>query len=307
MSGGTGPSGSRRVHDRYRHARGTLERWAERPGVYCRHMVRRRFRRPERPSALGDSIKRAVAATLIREFRDHPEVAADLVEQGLIEPEYATADPASMDDPVAFVRDFGASLADRLRKQPSLLASLNLSALELLGQDAIGSSHAVATATREHLTVLFSDLEGFTSFTEEHGDEAATHLLFEHYGTVDGVASARGGTVVKRLGDGHLLSFPAAPAAVIAGLELVESAPAPLRLRVGAHGGEVMASADDLLGHVVNVASRVAAAATGGQELVTSAVRDPVGALEGIRFESIPARPLRGLEEAMALWAVHRT
>ena len=65
MSGGTGPSGSRRVHDKYRHARGTLKRWAERPGVYCRHMVRRRFRRPERPSALGDSIKRAVAATLI--------------------------------------------------------------------------------------------------------------------------------------------------------------------------------------------------------------------------------------------------
>ena len=61
--------------------------------------------------------------------------------------------------------------------------------------------------------------------------------------------------MVKRLGDGLLLTFPTAESAVLACLELVDADPTPLRLRAGAHTGEVVVLRDDVLGHVVNVAS----------------------------------------------------
>jgi class 3 adenylate cyclase len=255
---------------------------------------------------LGDSIRRAIAAKMLRKFRDNPEVATRLAEKGLIDPTLAGTDPAAVEDPVAYIREVGVSLAERLRERPSLLARLDLSALDLLGEDSIGTSHAVARSRRDALTVVFTDLEGFTAFTETEGDDAATELLTDHYGVVKGVVRARGGDVVKRLGDGHLLSFGSPSAAVLAGLEIVELAPDPLRLRAGAHAGEVMVSSGDLLGHVVNIASRVAGTAAGGQALVTTEVREPAGDVPGVAFEFSPPRPLKGIDDAMGLWEVRR-
>jgi adenylate cyclase len=268
-------------------------------------MPRRRSDR-DASSGLGESLKRAIARQMVEKFRDRPEIAAKLVEAGLIDPELAELDPDTVDDPVALLRDFGTSLAQRISERPSMLAELDLSALEVLGGESLGSLPPPAGAARRERSVVFTDLEGFTSFTEEEGDDAATDLLTDHYRAVGGLVRARGGTVVKRLGDGHLLSFPSPESAVLAGLEIVETEAGPLRLRAGAHAGEVMVSGGDLLGHVVNIASRVAGAATGGEALVTAAVWEPVQDLVGIRFESTPLRPLRGLEEPMELWRVER-
>jgi len=268
-------------------------------------MARRR-RKWDNASELGDSIKRAVASQMIHKFRDRPEIIQKLVESGLIDEGFTLTDPGSVEDPVGYLREFGTSLAQKLQDRPSSLARFDLSALELLGQDSIGTSKARAESTRDDRTVVFTDLEGFTSFTENEGDEVATELLTTHYRIVDGVVRARGGDVVKRLGDGHLLAFRSPDAAVMAGLEIVELAPDPLRLRAGAHAGEVLLASGDLLGHVVNVASRVTGAALGGEALITDAVRQPVADLPGVRFEVTPPRPLRGLDDPMALWEVSR-
>jgi adenylate cyclase len=268
--------------------------------------VTRRARRQGPGSEFGESLKRAIAAQLIQKFRERPDLAEKLIEKGLIDEEQVL-DPASVEDPITVIREFGASLAQRISEKPSTLAKFDLKALELLGQEAITSTPALAGSRRDRRTVLFTDLEGFTSFTEGEGDDAATGLLTGHYRVVNGLVRARGGNVVKRLGDGHLLSFASPEAAVMAGLEIVEASPHPLRLRAGAHAGEVMVSSGDLLGSVVNVASRVAGAATGGEALVTGAVRDPTGDLPGVRFEITPPRALRGLESPMSLWQVHRT
>ena len=126
------------------------------------------------------------------------------------------------------------------------------------------------------LAVVFTDLEGFTAFTAANGDEAASRLLTEHLQAAGPVVRSRGGRLVKRLGDGLLLTFPAAEAAVLACLELVEAA-GPLRLRAGVHVGDVVVRRDDVVGHVVNVAARVTESAKGGQVLVSGEVRDEVG------------------------------
>lgn len=159
---------------------------------------------------------------------------------------------------------------------------------------------------RTDLTVAFTDLEGFTAYTATEGDDAASRLLVDHHRHADLVARRRGGRVVKRLGDGLLLVFASPPAAVLTCLELRETA--PLRLRAGIHQGSVNLTADgDVVGHVVNVASRVAASARPGEILVTDNTRAGAAALSCLVFNAPSTRRFKGITEAVTVSATSRT
>ena len=153
-----------------------------------------------------------------------------------------------------------------------------------------------ALATRQ-LTVAFTDLEDFTAYTEAEGDAAASRLLIGHQRDAVSIVRGRGGCVLKRLGDGLMLTFPAPEAAVLACLELCETA--PLRLRAGVHGGEVLLAGDDVMGHVVNLAARVMASADGGELVVTDYVRAAVGDMRGVAFDGPYTRKFKGIEETV--------
>jgi adenylate cyclase len=155
------------------------------------------------------------------------------------------------------------------------------------------------------LTVTFIDLEGFTAFTAKEGDESASRLLAEHQRVVGPIVRSRGGRTVKHLGDGLLLTFLNPEAAVLAGLELVEARREPLRLRVGLHLGEVLVMRQhDVVGHVVNVAARVAESARGSEVLATGAVRDAVVRLPGVSFGRVQHRAFKGVAESVPVYPV---
>ena len=160
--------------------------------------------------------------------------------------------------------------------------------------------------TRTDLTVAFTDLEGFTAFTAAEGDDAAGRVLLAHHRQADRLARRRGGRVVKRLGDGLLLAFASPPAAVLTCLELRRTA--PLRMRAGLHRGAVNVTADDdVLGHVVNLASRVAGSARPGELLVTDDVRTGAAALSCLVFDGPTMRRFKGIDEPVSVSATSRT
>src|SRR5215204_6388028 len=135
-----------------------------------------------------------------------------------------------------------------------------------------GGSPAPAS---EALTICFLDLEGFTPFTSREGDEAATAVLCAHRRAVERIVRARSGRVVQHVGDGTVLAFGDAADAVDAALTVVGSDHGPLRVRAGIHTGTVLVLPDgDVLGQVVNVAARVAAATAGGVVAVTADTAD---------------------------------
>ena len=150
------------------------------------------------------------------------------------------------------------------------------------------------------LTVAFTDLEDFTAYTEAEGDDAARRLLIGHHRDSAPIVHSRGGQVLKRLGDGLMLTFPEPEAAVLACLELGEAA--PLRLRCGIHGGNVLVAGDDVVGHVVNLAARVTQSAKGGELVVTDYVRAAVGDLRGIAFDGPHTRTFKGIEETVPVY-----
>ena len=171
--------------------------------------------------------------------------------------------------------------------------------------DDVASTGEVG-GTRTDLAVAFTDLEGFTAFTAAEGDDAAGRVLLAHHRQADRLARRRGGRVVKRLGDGLLLAFASPPAAVLTCLELRETA--PLRMRAGVHRGAVNVTADDdVLGHVVNLASRVAASARPGELLVTDDVRAGAAALSCLVFDGPTMRRFNGIDELVPVSATSRT
>jgi adenylate cyclase len=93
---------------------------------------------------------------------------------------------------------------------------------------------------------------------------------------------------------------------VLAALELIPSAPDPLRLRAGMHCGEAVVTRDDVIGHVVNVAARVAESAKGGQVAITGTVHDAVRDLDGVTFSRSRRRTFKGVGEAIAVCRVER-
>ena len=196
-------------------------------------------------------------------------------------------------------------LERKVDRKPSLVASLGLSAIQLLTSSESGGIGEGETTTTARVAVMFTDLEGFTRFTARQGDEAAGELLSIHHRAVVPVIRRRGGRIVKRLGDGLLLTFPEPEAAVLGGLELVESEPGPLRLRAGIHLGDVIVLKDDVIGHTVNVAARVTELARGGQVMVTEDVRDVVdGEMGDLAFTRLRRKHLKGLDEPVGVCRV---
>jgi adenylate cyclase len=257
------------------------------------------------PPGLGEKLKQAiterVSASLSEQLRDQPEALKQLVELNLV-------DPALLDDPDALdltdtIRRFRDLIAERAATEPSVLAQLEIRPLDVMRSDEPLSLPSTSV-TQVPLTVVFSDLEGFTSFTSERGDLEASALLTEHYDVVESITRSRGGRVVKKIGDGHMLSFNEPSAAVMASLDLTAAAPQPLRLRAGAHQGAVVRTDDDLLGNVVNVASRVADIASGGMSLVTEQVRAAAGAMPTVTFGAPRTVQLAGVADPVEITEV---
>jgi adenylate cyclase len=161
--------------------------------------------------------------------------------------------------------------------------------------------------------VVFTDIVGFTEFTAEHGDEQALALLERQERVVRGTlpSDAR---VVKELGDGLLLWFPDAVAALAACFELSErfeedaAVDVPLLVRVGMHWGCPTHRGDDLVGHDVNLASRIVDVAGPGEVLLSEPVRELVdGRVPDLRLDELGPVVMKGIPDAVPLYRASRS
>jgi class 3 adenylate cyclase len=132
---------------------------------------------------------------------------------------------------------------------------------------------------------VFSDIEGSTRRATQLGDASWMEVLSIHNAIVRRQVGRHGGTEVKTLGDGFMLSFPSARRAIACMIDVQEAlamhnASHPeqaVRVRVGIHTGEVVVGeSGDLFGLHVNLAARVAGRALGSEILVSPLVRELV-------------------------------
>ena len=157
-------------------------------------------------------------------------------------------------------------------------------------------------------TVVFTDLVGFTEFTAEHGDEQALALL-ERQERVVREALPPDARVVKDLGDGLMLWFPEAVSGLHACLAFSErfeedaATDVPLWVRVGMHWGCPTRRGDDLVGHDVNLASRIVDVAGPGEVLLSEPVRELVnGRVRDLQLDELGPVVMKGIPDAVRLY-----
>jgi class 3 adenylate cyclase/tetratricopeptide (TPR) repeat protein len=179
------------------------------------------------------------------------------------------------------------------------------------------SRHA---SERRHVSVLFADLVGFTSLSEQRDAEDVRELLSEYFDTARTVIGRYGGSIEKFIGDAVMAVWGVpvaqeddAERAVRAALDLVDAVGAfgetsgvpGLRARAGVLTGEAAVNLDAsgegmVAGDMVNTASRVQTAASPGTVLVGEATWRATEA--SIRYQDAGLHELKGKPEPLRLW-----
>ena len=159
-------------------------------------------------------------------------------------------------------------------------------------------------ATTENITVLFTDLVGSTELASSLTPEAGDDVRRKHFSALRQAIATSGGTEVKNLGDGLMVVFPAASAALVCAVTMQQvvhrdnaGAETALGLRVGLSSGEATRESDDYFGDPVIEAARLCARAEGGQILASDLVRANAGRRSSHSFTSLGELELKGLPE----------
>lgn len=127
----------------------------------------------------------------------------------------------------------------------------------------------------EEMTVMFTDLVSFSSWSLTAGDEATLDLLRKVAKAIEPPIAERGGQVVKRMGDGVMAVFPSADRAVQAAIAArrnlaeVSAGDYRPRMRIGLHTGSPREIGGDWLGVDVTIAARVMEAGGNGKMMVS--------------------------------------
>jgi predicted ATPase/class 3 adenylate cyclase len=155
------------------------------------------------------------------------------------------------------------------------------------------------------VTFLFTDVEGSTRMAQAAGD-AWPALLSQHDRLLRDAIRGSAGTVVKTEGDGFFAVFPSARDAVTAAAAAQRALadhdwPADRRLlvRMGLHTGLGTLGGDDYVGLDVHRAARIAAAAHGGQVVLSgsTAILVERDLPDGVTLRDLGAHRLKDLAE----------
>jgi class 3 adenylate cyclase len=188
-------------------------------------------------------------------------------------------------------------------------------------------------ARTSEVTVLFTDIPGFTSLAENKDAREVAEMLNAHFSLIARCVEAEDGTIDKYIGD-SVMAFWGAPkrqedhaARAIRAVKAVDRAiraenevrktngEPPIRIRIGLHSGQVIVGnigapgrvSYTIVGDTVNVANRLeqlGKEVDGDTEVVALASADTVeaadGAVEGA--EDLGARTLRGLSQPIQVY-----
>ncbi len=181
--------------------------------------------------------------------------------------------------------------------------------------------------SRQEVTVLFADMVGFTSFSENTDPEEIVDVLNQHFEVFHRIIDYFGGHVDKYIGDAVMAVFnhpnedeEHVTHAIMAGLAMVvacsklgvlRSNGEAISFRVGLNFGPVIVgsigAAERLeytvIGDTVNVASRMGGMGEGGEVVLPRVTFEQVN--DGFVFDSMGKKNVKGVKEALECGRVH--
>jgi class 3 adenylate cyclase len=199
---------------------------------------------------------------------------------------------------------------------------------EIVRDVAATGREVILSGEKREVTVLFTDLRGFTGFAERMQAEKVVAILNDHFDLLVGIIARHGGFVVDFLGDAVFAVFGApgtsldhAERAVACAIEMQRARAArngenrvrgwpPMEMGAGISTGPAvvgnMGSPDRIkygvVGHIVNEAARIETLTVGGQIVVADTTRQALG--DRLIVDGPFEAEAKGMEAAMRLWEV---
>ena len=211
--------------------------------------------------------------------------------------------------------------SERIARLKRFLAPQVAELVEGSDQERLLHSH------RAEVVVIFCDLRGFTSFAGRAGAEEVMGLVQEYYEALGGIITRYEATLTCFMGDGLMLLLNApvpCPAPALRGVQMAVEMQAAMQSVVSSwrgRGHEIGfgvglakgpatvgrigyegRSDYTAIGNVVNLASRICAAAADGQILIDQAAAAEIG--DAYPLTPLGTRPLRGFAEAVPVFSV---
>ena len=171
----------------------------------------------------------------------------------------------------------------------------------MLDETATSSARESSTEAR---TFLIADIRGYTRYSQEHGDAAASRLAQQFAALVRESMTEHQGELLELRGDEALCVFESARMALAAAVAFqrrlrqpTEGVRAlPLGVGIGLDAGEAVPTEGGYRGRALNVAARLCSMARPGEVLATETVVALAGRDERFRFARRRAARVKGID-----------
>ncbi len=165
---------------------------------------------------------------------------------------------------------------------------------------------------RTTVTLLFSDIVGYTSWSHKQDEQTVKQLLNEHNDVIRQCIQKHNGYEVKTIGDAFMIAFSIATDAIVCAvcihcnlyLRNLAKQNNKISVRIGLHSGEVISEGGDFFGNTVNACARIVSLASGNQILVSEAVKVLTEGSVDVEFIDFGEHPLKGFTDKMHLFEI---
>jgi len=165
-------------------------------------------------------------------------------------------------------------------------------------------------ASVENLTIMFTDIEGFSELVANLPRTVSKNILQIHDRILSRVIKNFGGNTIKSIGDSFLVTFRSPTDAVLCGMAMHDALwdanknndlEIPLAIRVSLNAGEVRLSNHDVFGEAVNIASRLEKITPTNAVYLTEAVYLSMSKSE-VNLEKIDSFQFKGITDKVNVY-----
>src|SRR5271163_4046811 len=170
------------------------------------------------------------------------------------------------------------------------------------------------TEKRRLAAIMAVDVVGYSRLKGE--DEAGTaRVVRNHHEAARPLVAEFGGRIVKTIGDGLLLEFPSAVAAVECAVKVQEmmavrnaDTPEAKRIvyRIGVNLGDVLIDGEDILGDGVNVAARLEGICEPGGVTISRYVHEQIAGKLALTFRSLGPQKLKNIVNPVEVFEIDK-
>lgn len=166
---------------------------------------------------------------------------------------------------------------------------------------------------RKLAAIVIADVVGYTRLMEQGESHTHARLKAIRERIVDPLIARHGGRIVKTAGDGMVLEFPSATAALTCAIEVQRALalyngdfPPDERIefRIGVNLGDIIVDGADIAGDGVNVAARLQALAPPGSICVSAWVREHVREDLGVSYRDLGEQVVKNLDRPLRVFVV---